>query len=250
MTPIIKNPNVRRRLITRGTLPAELLPPPSAVFGGEQAQAQLEEALEAGNAEEYDDTPIEEVAKLEEPTTRRIPHNTVRFSKPSKVKVISSEEEPSEEESFTETEPVKVEKKFKGKKTGTNPVEDIMKAMRSGEAIMIKCDGLNSYQVSIIPNDIIVSKTGFRYLKKGITGKQYWIEVLNPEFTEWVEKWGKMTYTEKKAYADKLGVVWRRSETNERLDVMNMAEAVRKAENIEKYKPEYMKRTARAKIRG
>lgn len=247
MTPLIRNSNVRRRLIPRGVLPPEVLPPPSAVFGGEQAEAQLQEALDnVGNEEEYDSTPIEEIA-AESPM--KVVRN-VSMRKPSRIRTIPIEDEPTEEESSTETESVKVEKKFKGRKVGSNPVEDIMKAMRSGEAIMIKFDGVNSYQVSIVPNDIIVSKTGFQYLKKGITGKQYWKEVLNPEFEEWSKKWSNMTYTEKLEYATKLGVVWRRVETNERLDVMNMTEAVRKAEHIEKYKPEYMKRSARSKIRG
>jgi len=258
MTPIIRSTNPqRRRLIGRGTLPeSDTLLPPAAVFTGEQAELQVQDALDAeaqGLDEEYDDTPITAVVDIdkqnrEEKVVRKLTRNSVTLKKPSKVEIIVEDDDEEEGKEALPTEPVP-SKKFKARKVGVNPIEDIMNAMRSGEAIMVKREGVNSYQVSVVPNDIIVSKTGFKYLKKGITGRQYWEEVLNPEFAIWSKKWNSMTYTEKVAYATKLGVAWRHTD-NERMDVMLMSEAVRKAEHIDKYKPEYMKRSARAKVRG
>jgi hypothetical protein len=221
MTPIIRASkavtSTRRRLNTaRGVLPEEILPPPSTIFfRGEEADRQIQEHIEDPNQ-----LPLEE-------------EDMELFDEPG-----------------YEPEVVHTKKVTKAKKTGVNPIEDIMKAMREGEAVMIKCLGVNTYQVSVIPNDIIVSKTGFQYLKKGITGRQYWLEVLNPEFEEWSKKWNAMTYSEKLKYAKSKKIKWESVPDNPKLDVMRMSEAVRKAENIEKYKPEYMKRSARSKIRG
>jgi len=252
MTSIIRSTiPKRRRLIGRGKLSeSETLLPPAAIFTGEQAELQLQEGLDGvdikfQSVDEYDNTELEELTK---PPVKSV--QSVVPRKVSRVQIITRDED--EEDTKVDkvpSEPVPV-KRLKATKVGFNPIEDIMNAMRSGEAVMIKREGTNSYQVSVVPNDIIVSKTGFKYLKKGITGKQYWQEVLNPEFEVWSKKWNSMTYTEKLAYATKLGVTWRRSESNERLDVMNMSEAVRKAECIDKYKPEYKKRSARAKVRG
>jgi hypothetical protein len=256
MTAIIRSTiPQRRRLIGRGKLSeSDALLPPAAVFTGEQADLQMQEVIDSEAQvvdEEYDDSELEEITKKPAESVQTVIKPPVK--KVSRVRIITKDDEEGEDEDVGEntppSEPVPA-KQLKAKKVGFNPIEDIMNAMRSGEAVMIKREGTNSYQVSVVPNDIIVSKTGFKYLKKGITGKQYWNEVLNPEFEVWSKKWNSMTYTEKLAYATKLGVTWRRSETNERLDVMNMSEAVRKAENIDKYKPEYKKRSARAKVRG
>jgi len=256
MTAIIRSTiPQRRRLIGRGKLSeSDVLLPPAAVFTGEQAEAQVQEVLfgdDEYDDDEYNNADLADVAK----TPKELAQNVIKppVKKVSRVRIITKDDEGSEDEDKVENTPPSEPapaKQLKAKKVGFNPIEDIMNAMRSGEAVMIKREGTNSYQVSVVPNDIIVSKTGFKYLKKGITGKQYWNEVLNPEFEVWSKKWNSMTYTEKLAYATKLGVTWRRSETNERLDVMNMSEAVRKAENIDKYKPEYKKRSARAKVRG
>lgn len=225
MTPIIRNnkppTSTRRRLLT-GRLSSDSLPPPSAIFTGEEAQRQLEEDIESP-----DQLPLEE--------GETDPFEDFEPAKPT------IEEEP---------EVIKTKRVTKARKIGTNPIEDIMSSLRDGEALMLKKEGINSYQISVIPNDIIISKTGFQYLKKGLTGRQYWDEVLNPEFAVWSKKWNAMTYSEKLKYTKSKKIVWEPVPDNQKLDVMRMTEAVRKAENIEKYKPEYMKRSARSKVRG
>lgn len=231
MTPIIRSsgnssqqPAVRRRIIPRGTL--------STREPGEDNSVKLLPPSEVFDKEE------EELPVLTQPAVDKAP----------KLQVIKEEDEDNSTEEEVDQEP-KVTKKLKAKKIGVNPITDIMEEMRSGEAVMIKKDGLSSYTVSIIPNDILVSKTGYKYLKKGLSGKQYWDEVLNPEFPVWSAKWGSMTYDEKLAYAIKNKIVWNKTE-DARLNVMLLTEAVRKSLNIEKYKPEYRKRSARAKVRG
>jgi hypothetical protein len=238
MTPIIRNnkpvTSTRRRLL-KGVLPSDVLLSPSEIFTGEEAQRQLEE-----NIEDPDQYPLEE--------DEIDPYEEVPVSRTSsRVKMSQIVDEPEIDE---ESEVIKTKRVTKARKIGTNPIEDIMSSLRDGEALMLKKVGINSYQLSVIPNDIIVSKTGFQYLKKGITGKQYWDEVLNPEFIEWSKNWNAMTYSEKLKYTKSKKIVWEPVPDNPRLDVMRMTEAVRKAENIEKYKPEYKKRSARSKVRG
>lgn len=254
---------IRRRLppavgklpsIDVGTLPPveidEELLSPSDLFHGEQANEQFEQGIM--NLEDPDHPGLDQsrdvVLERKVVVSRgssNLPQRKLVKS-PTRIRVVPVQDD---EETFAETEPVRIEKKLRAKKTGVNPIEDIMAAMRDGEAVMIKREGSSSYSVSVIPNDIIVSKTGFQYLKKGITGKQYWREVLNPDFEVWSKKWTAMTYSEKIAYAEKHKISWEHIE-DERLNVMRLTEAVRKAEHIEKYKEEYRKRSARNKIRG
>ena len=220
MTPII-----RRKIVSRGVLPEkESLPAPEEIFEDEEVKTE----------------PVVSKKRTEIPKLSS-----------SKVKIVTREEDDEEKDVDEQIQqPVIVDKRVKIKKTGTNPVSDIMDYMRSGEAIMVKKEGTSSYTVSIVPNEILISKTGYQYLKKGVTGKQYWNEVLNPAFVEWSRKWTAMTYSEKLDYAKSHNISWDTVEGNERLNLMNLSEAVRKVENIEKYKPEYMKRSARSKIRG
>lgn len=189
------------------------------------------------------------------PTIRRkliprgvLPPKIPETNKPSSEPVKRVRTKRSQETSAPE-EPMPVDKEFKAKKSGKNPVEDIMEALRKGEAIMVKKEGVSSYAVSIIPNEVIVSKTFNNILKKGIAGGQYWKEVLSPEFTEWIAKWNSMTITEKYEYADKHNIEWKHAE-NQKLDIMNLTTAAREQSNIEKYKPEYRDRAARSRIRG
>jgi hypothetical protein len=239
MTPIIRTnkpiESTRRRLLKGVLKENDNLLPPSAIFTGEEAQRQIEEAIE-----DPDQIPLEEdeIDPFEE---------EVKPSKTTRVRMVTT---PVVDDAEEEPEVIKTKKITKARKIGVNPIEDIMTAMRNGEALMLKKEGINTYQVSVIPNDIIVSKTGFQYLKKGITGRQYWDEVLNPAFTEWSKKWNAMTYSEKLKYTKSKGIKWDAVADNPKLDVMRMTEAVRKAENIEKYKPEYRKRSARSKVRG
>lgn len=214
---------IRRRIIPRGVLPSEELLPPSEVFNKEEPE-----------------NPIPVVSKP---------------VKKSRVEIVTSDEEEDFDkeddiEEVVKPEPIIVTRKLKAKKIGVNPIEDIMTAMRSGEAVMIKREGSSTYTVSLIPNDILISKVGFRYLKRGISGKQYWEEVLNPEFVDWSKKWSTMTYSEKIAYAEKNGITWNRKLDNEKYDVMMLTDAVRKFNHIEKYKEQYRKRAARAKVKG
>lgn len=197
------------------------------------------------------------------PTIRRRLINRGVLPKPQEPEESHNEEEtPSAEVSTpavprrikkrddkVENDHVIVDKKFKAKKSGKNPVEDIIEVLRKGEALMIRKDGISSYIVSIVPNEVIVSKTFNNILKKGIIGKQYWEEVLSPEFTEWISKWNAMTVTEKYEYAEKHAIVWKHSD-EQKIDIMSLTEAARAAAGVQKYKPEYQSRQARARIRG
>ena len=179
------------------------------------------------------------------PRRRLVTRGVLRIAKSE-----TSEEDIDNSSEIEQQEPVVVSKRFKAaKKTGKNPIEDIIEALHSGEAIMVKKEGVTSYSVHLIPNEVIISKTFTNILKKGIIGNQYWNEVLNPDFKPWLLKWNAMTNTEKYEYAEKHKLTWKHSE-NQRLDIMALTEAARKDAGINKYKPEYQTRAARARIKG
>jgi hypothetical protein len=73
--------------------------------------------------------------------------------------------------------------------------------------------------------------------------------MVDPNYLEWINTWKAKSYAEKKAYAKKAKIKWE-EHADERIDVMRITQAVREAEGIEKYKPEYRSRQARAALRG
>jgi len=82
-----------------------------------------------------------------------------------------------------------------------------------------------------------------------LKGRAYHDEVLAEEFLDWREKWQELTFSEKKAQAKKAKAEWDEHE-DPRVEAMRIAAAIREALGIEKYKPEYRTRAARAAIRG
>lgn len=84
--------------------------------------------------------------------------------------------------------------------------------------------------------------------KPKAAGKEYWDEVLSPEFLEWSAEWGKLTHEERKKRAVKAGAKWE-PHKNPQVEIMRITEAYREAMGIEKYKPEYREKAARDKLR-
>jgi len=132
------------------------------------------------------------------------------------------------------------------KKTGANPVMDIMELMETGKALLITKESEGVWIVNLSSQDSIVAKIA-DYGK--LSGKQYFEEVANNDYIEWSKEWKQLTYSEKKNKALKLGVVWTKH-PNPKVDVMRITDAVRQKLGIQKYKPEYATRLARSKIRG
>lgn len=73
--------------------------------------------------------------------------------------------------------------------------------------------------------------------KPKAVGKEFWDEVLSPEFLEWSKEWTPLTFAEKKKRAVKAGATWD-AHKDPRVEVMRITEAYRDAMGIEKYKPQ------------
>lgn len=82
-----------------------------------------------------------------------------------------------------------------------------------------------------------------------LSGKAYRDEVRSQEFRDHQAVWKELSFEEKVAQAEKLGVEWAEHD-DPRVEVMGVTVAVRKKLGIEKYKPQYRTRAARAAIRA
>lgn len=82
-----------------------------------------------------------------------------------------------------------------------------------------------------------------------LSGAEYWREVQDPKHAEWNEEWSKLTNDEKLKKAKKAGVTWK-EDKDPRVNIMRATAAYKEAMGIEKYKPEYRTRAARAAVRG
>jgi len=136
-------------------------------------------------------------------------------------------------------EPVKI--KPVQQQVADSMFESLFEALPEGKAIIITRIAENKWQVST--NIAKVSKGD------GMSNADYWEETINPEFWAWLNAWKLKSYEQKKAYATKQGIKWA-PHADPRIDVMRITQAVRSAEKIEKYKPEYRTRAARASLRG
>jgi hypothetical protein len=145
-----------------------------------------------------------------------------------------------------EEEP-EVAKPVRIKKVETQVTEDVLtgvlNALETGQAIQVSRTADNQWQ--IVRTDKISNKLGFGKL----TGKEYWDTVLSPEFTKWQEEWAAMTFAEKKKQATKIKAVWEPHD-NPKIEIMRITAAMREHLGIEKYKPEYASRGARAALKG
>jgi hypothetical protein len=80
-----------------------------------------------------------------------------------------------------------------------------------------------------------------------LRGKEYWDEVLHPDYVAWQTEWKAMTQAEKAALCKKAKVTWEHQE-DPRVDAIKMADAYCRAMGISKYKDEYKERKVREAI--
>jgi hypothetical protein len=150
--------------------------------------------------------------------------------------------EPEEEEEDEEpaAKPAKVSIRKVDGMVAENVVTKILEAMDQGKSIVITKTDDNQWQFA--------SAEKFKDPDK-LRGKEYWDKVKNPEYEKWMDDWHNLTYAEKVAKAKKAGVKWE-AHDNPKIDVIRLTAAMRAHLGIEKYKEEYMSRTARAALRG
>lgn len=82
-----------------------------------------------------------------------------------------------------------------------------------------------------------------------LSGKAYSDEVRSQEFQDHAVVWKELSFEEKLAHAEKLDVQWKEHD-DPRVEVIRVTAAVREKLGIEKYKPQYRTRAARAAIRA
>jgi hypothetical protein len=201
---------------------------------------------------------FEEEEEEEELVPRRVSRRVVEED-------ISDEDEEEEEAEEEDEEPVPVKKhkapaakkEYKAptveKKTdpisikkvdqviAENVFSQMFEAMEDGNAIVVTKLGENKWQ--------IVKGNAVQLGVKKISNSEAWAEMISQEYVDWNAAWTKKSYEQKKAYAKKIGAKWEAHE-DERVDVMRLTASVRSKEGIEKYKPEYRTRAARAALRG
>lgn len=126
-----------------------------------------------------------------------------------------------------------------------NVISAIFDAMAEGQiAVLKKVDSRTILMTLTVEDAGLSVAAGPRKL----SGKEYWQEVLDPDYNEWREEWVELTYEEKVARAKKAKVKWEEHE-NPKVDVMRLTEAYRKHLGVHKYKPEYRSRSARSAVR-
>lgn len=180
---------------------------------------QVEVEADEDDDEEDDDAPVKVVAKRPAPVA--VPAKKAMPKAPVPV------------------EPVKI--KPVQQQVADNMFESLFEALPEGKAIIITRIAENKWQVTA--NTAKASK------QVGMSNADYWDETINPEFWDWLNAWKLKSYEQKKEYAVKQKIKWA-AHADPRIDVMRITQAVRSAEKIEKYKPEYRTRAARASLRG
>lgn len=120
---------------------------------------------------------------------------------------------------------------------------ELLEAMQDGQAIIAVRLPDNKWQ--FITGDI---QTGVTTGPK-LRGKEYYDEVQTQQYKDFVEEWGDLTYQEKVKKAKGLKVKWEKHD-DKRVDNIRLMLAVREKLGIEKYKPDYINKSARDRLRG
>lgn len=220
----------------------------------ETEELEDEEELEDDVEELEDDVEDDQEEEEEEVTPRK----ARRFQKPA-PKVVTK---PALKSKVAALPPVKAVAKGKEPVTDTDELVDeevkpvgikaapvqvaesilvgLLESLEAGKAIVITKINEKKWQVT---STEVLKSTG------KLRGKEYWDKVRNPEYNAWRTAWKERSFEEKKAYAKKAGIKWT-VHANARIEEMNLTQAVREAEGVSKYKPEYASRSARAALRG
>ena len=213
------------------------------------------EEVEELEGEDLDDELEEE--EEEAPTPK--PKRQRRKRAPRKVEEVE-EDEWVEEEVDEEPPPKPKAKKPAARKKAVPPAKKdieikkaddqvaegvlsgLLEAMDAGHSILVTRLSSSTWQFANA--ETVALPTGPK-----LKGKEYNEEVLTEEYKEWHDDWKEMTYQEKKASAKKLKVKWDEHE-DQRVDNIRMSAEVRAKLNIEKYKPEYVEKSARDRLKG
>jgi hypothetical protein len=195
--------------------------------------------------EDEDDTPPSKAIKRRviPPPKREIKPKPMPKAKSGDVAKPKPRPEPEPEEE----EEVQQEKTVSVKKADSTVVdmffEQVLESLEDGKSVVITKTGDGKWELSMAGKRDPVVTT------KKLRGKEYWNEVLTPEYQEFAEEWQGLTYVEKRKKAKKAGAKWEEHD-DERIDLIRIVDALLKKEGIEKYKEEYRSRLARAAVKA
>ena len=143
----------------------------------------------------------------------------------------------------TVTEPEVIEVKKVDDQVAEGVFSELLEAMDEGQAVIaVRLPG-NKWQ--FMTGDVQTTSTGGVKLK----GKEFDGEVQTIEYQEFIVEWSDLTYQEKVKKAKKLKVAWETHDDN-RVDNIRLMLAVRDKLGIEKYKPDYINKSARDRLKG
>lgn len=150
---------------------------------------------------------------------------------------------PEPEDDDEETEPVKKVVKVK-------PVNAELAGANMLELLAGMTDGTSLVITKIADNKWLFANEMPKAAKpEGLRGNAYWTEVLDEEYLKWYHEWQSLTHDERIKKAKKAGVTWK-EDKDPRVNIMRATDAYRTAMGIEKYKPEFRTRSARARLQG
>lgn len=123
---------------------------------------------------------------------------------------------------------------------------DVLEAMQDGQTLLITRKKNGTWEMRTVQTNAKVLTAEEDSMPK-LSGKEYWDEVLSPEYRAFYEDWNGKSFEERKAYAKKLKVRWE-SHESEKIEKMNLGTAVLNHLGIEKYKEQYRSSVARRRI--
>lgn len=199
---------------------------------------------------EDEDDDVEEEEEVEEKPKRRS-RKVVKAEDPEEEDEIEEDEaeelEEDDLEDFEDEEDVEEDE-------AEEPVQvqdgasfaDVLNGLKEGVVYQITKTGNGKFTVSRHESPVEKVAVG---VHKGLTGKAYYDEVLSREYNEFREMWGSLSNAEREKLMKKDKIKWDEHD-DEKVTAMRMSMAYQEFHDIEKYKPEYQSRKARAAIRG
>ena len=195
----------------------------------EEDVVETETAVETEAAVEEEEEEEEEVAP--KPKRRR----TRKTVKKTEAAVAKEEEEAAAE---AEEEEEEVDDLV------SRNLAEVLDAMAVGMTYVITNQGGGKFTITksdgaaILPGD-----------SNKLSGVAYWDEVLSQDYKDWQEEWQELTHADKRKMLDKDNIEYDEHD-HPTIEAMRMAQAYRDYHDINKYKPQYKTRAARAAIKA
>lgn len=125
---------------------------------------------------------------------------------------------------------------------GADLLHGLLDILRRGVALVITVIGTDCYSVA-------VGDSSSEPSVQKLSGKAYWDEVLSDEYKVFLAEWRELTVAERVKMAKKASIQWDQDD-DPRINNMRLTAAYWNGIGIQKYKDEYMTRSARRDIRA